>query len=97
MLVDMRLSLHDWIGRKLRQSYQINSHLELNSFLVLHRGKSNDLESFCDCRRDSKRGEQDALYPIRKDMRRAYRSAITKTQFSISDHRVRARMKPGRT
>jgi hypothetical protein len=63
--------LGETCARVLLSSF--NPQMEPNLFLVLRKGKSDDLESFCDCRSDS-RGEQDALYPIRKDIRRAYRS-----------------------
>ena len=71
--------LGETCARVLLSSF--NPQMEPNLFLVLRRGKSDDLGSFCDSRSDSgSRGEQDALYPIRKDIRRAYRSDKEKTQ-----------------
>lgn len=65
--------LGETCARVLLSSF--NPQMEPNLSLVSRKGKSDDLESFCDCRSDSgSRGEQDALYPIRKDIRRAYRS-----------------------
>lgn len=58
--------LGETCARLLLSSF--NPQMEPNSFLVLRKGKSDDLESFCDRRTDS-RGEKDALYLIRKDMR----------------------------